>query len=61
MRLAEILRKPVKESASAGATGAGAIASTSATGAGPNVGTLFGGSYGQKRKSKKKSESIIKR
>jgi len=60
MRLAEILRKPVKESASAGATGAGAIASTSATGAGP-VGTLFGGSYGQKRKSKKKSESIIKR
>ena len=57
--------KEILESASAGATGAGSIASMPMTGGGSKVGTLFGGSYQQKRPgkkaTKKPSESIIKR
>lgn len=60
MRLKELL-----ETASSGATGAGNIASLPMGGSSSKVGTLFGGSYGQKSPSKKKnkkpSESILKR
>jgi len=60
MKIAEI----VTESASGGATGAGSIASMPMGGGGSKVGTLFGGTYKQpstKKKSKKPTESIIKR
>jgi hypothetical protein len=44
----------VKENASAGATSAGSIASVPATGSGSKVGTLFGGTYKQKKTKRTK-------
>lgn len=54
MKLSEI---EIKET-TAGATSTGAIAATPHTKSGKNVGTLFGGSYKQKKKSKKVNESV---
>jgi hypothetical protein len=54
MRIFEVISKPIKENASAGATSAGAIASVPATGAGSKVGTLFGGTYKQKKTKRTK-------
>jgi hypothetical protein len=60
MRLKELF-----ETSSAGSTNAGMGATFIKGGSGPNVGTLFGGSYTQDPKSKKKKkspkESIIRR
>ena len=44
----------VKENASAGATSAGVIATVPATGSGSKVGTLFGGTYKQKKTKRTK-------
>jgi hypothetical protein len=44
----------VKENASAGATSAGSIASVPATGSSSKVGTLFGGTYKQKKTKRTK-------
>lgn len=43
----------VEETASAGATASGAIATTPGVGTGAKVGTLFGGTYKQKKNKKK--------
>jgi 5'(3')-deoxyribonucleotidase len=51
----------VKESASAGATSAGNVASVTSSGSGKGVGSLFGGSYGENITSKKKKTKVIKR
>lgn len=49
MKINEVVHpNQLKETASAGATGVGAIATTP-TGLGSNVGTLFGGTYKQKK------------
>lgn len=57
--------KEIFESASGGATSAASVGSMPMQGGGANVGTLFGGTYGQKpqgkKKPKAKKESIIKR
>ena len=57
--------KDILESATAGATSAAMGATLIKGGAGPNVGTLFGGSYKQKSPTKSKpktrKESLIRR
>jgi hypothetical protein len=57
--------KELLEDATAGATTAGMGATFIKGGTGPNVGTLFGGTYGQKPQGKKKpkpnKESLIRR
>jgi hypothetical protein len=44
----------IKENASAGATSAGVIAAVPGTGSGSKVGTLFGGTYKQKKTKRSK-------
>lgn len=51
-KLDQMSQGALGESASAGGTSAGAIATTPGGGAGKNVGSLFGGSYKQKRTKK---------
>jgi Na+-driven multidrug efflux pump len=57
--------KEIFEAASDGATSAANIGTMPMQGGGSSVGTLFGGSYGQKtpakRKPKTRKESIIRR
>ena len=53
MKIQELLQKPLKENSTGGATSAGSIATVPGTGAGSNVGTLFGGTYKQKKTKRK--------
>ena len=65
MKIRELLTPQLIETASAGGTSSGNIASFVGVGGGSKVGTLFGGSYQQKRpgkkQAKKPNESIIRR
>jgi hypothetical protein len=53
MKMSEILIKPIKECATSGATASASVATVPGVGAGPKVGSLFGGSYKQKKTKKK--------
>lgn len=54
MKITEVIQKqPIAENASAGATASSSIASIPATGKGSQVGTLFGGTYKQKKTKRK--------
>ena len=57
MKINDIIKRPdLTEDATGGATSSGAIATVPGVGAGPKVGTLFGGTYKQPKTKKRKTK-----
>ena len=57
MKINDIIQRPdLTEDATGGATSSGAIATVPGVGAGAKVGTLFGGSFGEPIRKKKRKK-----
>jgi hypothetical protein len=56
MKITDIIRNDILETATSGSTSSGAIATIPGIGPGTKVGTLFGGTYTQPTIKKRKSK-----